>query len=700
MIELYEHNQQAYNLAVDILAQTKKAAIIHPTGTGKSFIGFKLCEDNKESRICWLSPSEYIFSTQLDNLRAVTGEEPSGNIQFLTYAKLMLMKEEEIRTIEPDYIVFDEYHRAGAPFWKEGVDKLLMCYPDIPILGLSATNIRYLDNRRDMAEELFDGHIASEITLGDAIVRGILNPPKYVLSMYQYQKSLMKYERRIKKVKNKIVKDSAEKCLEELRRKLEKADGLDEIFAKHMIEPHGKYIVFCANKEHMDEMMQHKEWFLKIDKEPHVYSVYSNDSSAKKIFIQFKEDEDKEHLRLLYCIDALNEGVHVENISGVILLRPTISPVVYKQQIGRALSASKKTNAVIFDIVMNIENLYSIGAVEEEMEAAATYYHFLGESQSIINERFEIIDEVRECRELFEKLNDTLTASWDMYYECAKKYYEENGNLNIPARYVTEEGYALGNWIFNQKSIRCGNIQGKLSEEQVQKLDQIGMIWELYSDLNWTKNFTAAKRYYEEKGNLNVPVNYKTREGIALGNWINSIRTWKKSEVHKKYLTDKRIKELESIGMIWSVLDYYWEQNYMCAMEYYKENGNLNVPSRYKSKDGILLGSWIYRQRCLRNGKAKGTPLSEEQIQRLNAIGMIWNTKVESKWESAFKEAKIYSQRNNNLLVSTTYTTENGFNLGTWIQRQRLAYRQGKLSKERVSRLEAIGMVWKVVQSR
>ena len=110
----------------------------------------------------------------------------------------------------------------------------------------------------------------------------------------------------------------------------------------------------------------------------------------------------------------LNEGIHVENVSGVILLRPTISPIVYKQQIGRALSAAKKQDAFIFDIVLNIENLYSIGAVEEEMELATAYYCSLGLESEIVNEHFKVIDEVRDCRELFAKLEETLVASWDL----------------------------------------------------------------------------------------------------------------------------------------------------------------------------------------------------------------------------------------------------------------------------------------------
>ena len=83
---------------------------------------------------------------------------------------------------------------------------------------------------------------------------------------------------------------------------------------------------------------------------------------------------------------------------------------MYKQQIGRALSANKKHDPVIFDIVLNIENLCSISAVEGEMQTAIAYYRSHGENGENINEQFRIIDEVRDCRELFERLNESLTA--------------------------------------------------------------------------------------------------------------------------------------------------------------------------------------------------------------------------------------------------------------------------------------------------
>ena len=119
-IVLYEHNQQAYSALEQMLECTSRAAIVHPTGTGKAFIGLKFSENHPTSRICWLSPSEYIYKTQISNYQKAEGVVPT-NITYFTYAKLSIMTSEEVQSIAPDYIVLDEFHRCGAETWGRGV---------------------------------------------------------------------------------------------------------------------------------------------------------------------------------------------------------------------------------------------------------------------------------------------------------------------------------------------------------------------------------------------------------------------------------------------------------------------------------------------------------------------------------------------------------------------------------------------------
>ena len=679
-----------------MLAETGKAAVIHPTGTGKSFIGFKLCEAHPDKLVCWLSPSEYIFKTQVENL-AATGAEVPKNIVFFTYAKLMLMDETEISEIHPGYIILDEFHRCGAEMWGKGVQALLNAYPEAPILGLSATNIRYLDNQRDMADELFDGNVASEITLGEAVVRGILLPPTYVISVYSCQKELEKYQRRVYRAKSKIVRDAAQEYLDALRRALDKADGLDVVFKRHMPDPAGKYIVFCANVEHLNEMLTRvPEWFSAVDANPHIYTAYADDPDANKDFALFKQDAS-EHLKLLFCIDMLNEGVHVEDISGVILFRPTVSPIIYKQQIGRALTANKTKQAVIFDVVNNFDNLYSIGVLEDEMRDAAMYYRSWGEQKEVVNERFQVIDEVRDCRKLFGALHDTLSASWDLMYQAAAAFYKANGHLDIPKRFKTPEGFSLGSWLLTQRRVRAGKSAGILTERQIAQLDEIGMAWGSRYDATWDRYYAAARRYHAEHHALDVPIEYVDADGVALGRWLYGVRQQRAAHSNGAGLTAERIRLLDELGMVWDKFSFRWEQHYLACAAYYLEHGNLDIPRDYISGDGLRIGAWMRRQRKIRGGRVpQAAPLTEVQIKRLDAIGMDWMDALTRRWEYGYAQAVRYREAHGDLNVPAAYVSDDGFPLGKWLQKHleidgKTAV---KVTPERREKLTALGMRW------
>ena len=719
---LYPHNQTAYDAALRMLDARGKACIIHPTGTGKSFIGFRLAADFPYDSVLWLAPSQYIFDTQLENWKracASAAAMPAGsrtpsdswrdacgsdlpNVTFMTYARLSLLTPDAVIP-RPSIIILDEFHRCGAEQWGLGVRRLLEACPDARLLGLTATNIRYLDAQRDMAEELFDGCIASEMSLGEAIVRGILPAPKYVLSIFKYRDDLARYELRARRAKSRAARDAAEEIIEKLRRALENAVGMDQLFARHMTDRAGKYLVFCAGAEHMTEMIAHvPEWFRLVDAHPHVYSAYSEDPGTSRAFADFRADAS-DHLKLLFCIDMLNEGIHVDDVSGVILLRPTVSPIVYKQQIGRALSSKPykleqkpvvAAPPIIFDIVLNIENLYSISSIQEEMEVALTYYRSLGDASDIVTDSFEVIDEVHDCLELFDRLNETLTASWDLMYEVAKQYHAENGDLDVPKRFVTAQGYSLGAWLDTQRRVRSGSAAGNLTPARIAKLDALGMRWASRSDLQWEKYFAAARRYHDEHGNLRVKIDYVSPDGLTLGSWIANLRAQRKSGIRRAALTDARVAELDALGMIWDVPDYLFEINFASAIAWYRRHGDLDVPCDYVDENGIRLGAWIgeIRQRK-RQGRLAFTP---DQIARLDELGMVWTNRQDTRWELGFEHARDYYDRHGSLLVPPSFVCPDGFKLGDWVTNQREKYREGKLKDERRDRLDTIGMVWEL----
>ena len=693
-LRLFEHNEKAYHAAVRMMEQYGKAAIVHPTGTGKSYIAFKLIEDNPEKVVIWLSPSEYIFKTQLESLKRNDPDFPLANVHFYTYAKLMCCTQAQLDDIaaqKPAYIILDEFHRAGAECWGESTVALLKLCPEAKLLGLTATNIRYLDNNRDMAEELFDGRVASDMTLGEAIVRGILPTPNYVTTVYQYQKDLARYQTRVDNLRSAGIQDVNQKYLDALRRALEQADGLDKVFEHHITNKSGKYIVFCANKEHMDEMISHvPEWFAKVNAEVAVYEAYSDDPGTDKAFADFKTDES-DKLKLLFCIDMLNEGVHVEGISGVILFRPTISPTIYKQQIGRALTAGENSTPLILDVVNNFEGLCSIAGLQGEMQEAVYRLNANGEGDRIITERFEVIEQVHDCRVLFEQLQASLSSSWDHYFSEASIYYAEHGNLNIPKRYTTPAGLSLGEWLTTQRRVRAGQIPGNLTEQQIARLDSIGMKWGNRNDAAWEHGLEEARKFREQFGNLQVPAKYKTKNDYPLGKWINNAR--KRRSDGK--LTEERIRQLDQMGMIWSVFDAKWEQGYALAMNYAAKHGDLNVPVNYTTEEGKKLGAWILNQRT---AYAKEM-LSQDQIGRLEKIGIYWGNRNDRQWNEVYGAAKRYFEANGDLDVPVAYVSPEGYALGKWVRRQQYAYRNPEksnaiLSQERIELLDDVGMQW------
>lgn len=700
-VSLFAHNERAYHAAVAMLCECGRAAIVHPTGTGKSFIAFRLVEDNPQSRFLWLSPSEYIFKTQMENLCAENRDFPVGSITFATYAKLMMLEGESLEELAPDYIILDEFHRCGAEQWGQGVDRLLNRFPQARVLGLSATAIRYLDNNRNMAEELFQGCVASEMTLGEAVVRGILPAPVYVSTVFQYQNDLQRCQSRIDSMRSRGVRENNQKYLDALRRALEKADGLETIFQKYMTQKAGKYIVFCANVEHMREMVSHvPEWFGGIDANPAVYAVYSDSAESSRAFADFKADEG-EHLKLLFCIDMLNEGVHVAGISGVILFRPTVSPIIYKQQIGRALTAGAGGTPLIIDVVNNLESIRSIDSLQDEMSKAVLWLRANGQGEEIVNERFEVLEQQRDCRELFEELERSLSSTWEQYFEAARVYSaaHEHSLMSLPVRYVTPEGLSLGNWVQTQRKIRSGRQQGALSQEQIDRLDAIGMVWDNRLELKFQQNFAYAKAYFERYGDLLVPTAYQTEDGFKLGAWISKLREQYANGEKAGVLSPERIEQLNSIGMCWDVLSYNWEKNFSEAFAYYKEHGDLNVPAKYRTASGFALGTWLSNLRSARGGKNRQTPPTPEQIARLDAIGMRWGSRFEEQWQKSYQAAKRYFERYGTVQnIPADYLTPEGVPLGRWVNGQKYALghpeKTGyRLTEERIHLLHELGLV-------
>lgn len=687
-IVLYKHNKIAYDKVIEMFETKNRVAVVHPTGCGKSFISLKWLEENRNKKTIFLAPTISILQ-QIEKHIIDCGMSMSDfpYLKGITYSKLSRMNESDIKKLNFDMIVLDEFHRCGADEWSKGIANLINNNPSAKILGFSATPIRYLDEHRDMAEELFLGNVASEISLEDAMLDGILPVPTYINAVYSFKEELDDRQKKINKEKREIERLKALQYLEEAKKILEKADGLPQVFQKHMKNKSGKYIVFCRDKDHMKSMIEEsKEWFKGVNNQVDRYSMASFISKKEniKIFEEFY-NSDNDHLKLLFSIDMLNEGIHVPNIDGVIMLRPTESPIIFKQQLGRALSVGHNSNPLVFDIVNNAQSCEMIDHFYQDLrERALVKFTQTGsqEDKKII-ETFQISDVVRQVHDIFSKIDNCLRISWDDYYNLAVEYYIDHENLLVPKNY-SKNGMNLGSWIMDQRKTMKGQGNRRpLTEEQIQKLNAIGMVWDKHKE-QWDETYKIAKEYYEEHGNLDM-----LRGEIVKD---KNIYQWLGEQV-KSYnrgtLSEERIQLLEAIGLSWNKFETRWNEMYEKAKEYYEEYGTL-IGVRDKK-----LNNWLQGQKQAFMHKKTYAPLSEEKIKLLEAIGIVWDMKEKQAYDAScmFDLAKQYYEEHGNLLLPYKYTVD-GKNLAGWIQDKRKAYKNGKLSNDQIEKLESIGMIW------
>ena len=713
-IELYPHNQAALNHLEEALKYTRRAAVIQPTGTGKSFVALAFIERRPNNSFLYLAPSTHIFN-QLKHHAGHT--DVLLHTTMMTYQKLCLLHEDELGKLEPDYIILDEFHRCGADDWGSAVDHLLALYVECFLIGFTATPVRYLDKAgtRDMSEELFHGSIASYYTLQDAINDKVLPVPHYVLGDILMNERVSSLETALTQVASYgRARTAGYSLLESLKRNMAEAQGIDEIFKCHMPNRFAKLIVFCRNLEHIAQCREDMHRWLGPGKKIREYVCRSDEKAADIELNAFAGDNERNAIRLLYCVDMLNEGIHIKDVDGVVMLRPTISPIVYLQQIGRCLACSSdgSTSPVIFDLVNNYESarveesgqrvfniefshhpssgkgkntpipFYMSGvptqfeAILEKFDHLFTragrwdfcysilqeFYHEYGQyphsrtcyrgikigrwlSEQILYIQHNSLSAAR--KERLEMLPGWSTflierqptrRTFDDYYKELLVYFEREGHIDIPQSYINPStGCKLGLYLTRLRNIRKKTDRGHLSQDQINRLNALGMKWvkreHPYRDFDYY--YQQLIKFYRREGHIKVPTRFIDPDtGCHLGNFINCVRQAKRGTGHDIVLTDRQIEMLNDLGMVWQVqasplpFDTYYEE----LLRYYRREGHIRVPGNYiVPENGCKLGKFIQRMRAIRAGTASSGFITQEQIAKLDAMGLVWNASNSKK---------------------------------------------------------------------
>lgn len=672
MLQLHSHNKATYTNLTQIFETESRAAVIQPTGTGKSFIILKLIEDNQDKKFAVCSPSAYIFDqlmTHAEKFNVVM-----DNCEFFTYTKLSQMAENDLEKDNFNYIILDEFHRCGAKEWSKGVENLLSANEKAKVLGTSATPIRYLDSSRNMAEELFDGVCAVNMSLAEAIRKKILPLPVYVTSWYSFRGEVEKLEIKAEQSGNPRLKHVLLGKIQQAKRMLNDLDcGIEKIFEKHIPNRNGKYIIFCPN---IEKLLQTKRecnsWFENVNRNIHKYSVFSGNPESEKEFESFKNDKDTSSLKLLFCVDMLNEGVHIDDVDGVIMLRATQSANVFYQQLGRALSCSEKTNnPVIFDIVNN----YETGDTAKQYAGIMEISRENGEGSENGIE-FELYDYVRDIKEILNELNETFENSWEFVFDILKEYKETYSKF--PEYNEIYDGVLLGKWCSNQRRLFKN---GKLSDEKISKLNEINFIWDLDEE-NWNFMFESLKNVVDKLGHFPKKSEFPKDDNRLL-NWVNT----QKILYRKNSLNAEKSEKLLKLGCKFNPsASEMWELRYSQLKDFVNKNGRFpTYGDSLNGKENSALYIWTNSQRKAKNSNK----LSEEKTKKLDEISFPWS-KRDANWDNCFEILSEFVKKYGRL----PFTTESfgDFEVGKWAAIQRRLYESDKLDSYKKIRFESLGI--------
>ena len=678
-------NEAAFQKAVQSLETLNRAAVFHPTGTGKSCIAWKVVEAHPQTTFFWLVAGAQRLALRQAELTRYNGGTLPGNVRFCDCEKLAAATPEQwVRLGEqkPGCVVLDCYHELSAVCWAQSVQKLLRMCPQAKVLGLGVPNGAPVCAA---AQELFADCIVSHMTVAEAMAAGTMPVPSaYAALLWPQEEELATLRARIKNLCMPKGDTSLRVQYEELSWSLRQVENLTVLLPRLLSDTSGHYLVLFESAAYQEKLGTELEQLLRtVDPAVRFYAADHAcfaDSAAVETFLSDTAPGPK----VLLCVNAPGVQQPLEGLAGVILVRQSSLMSTFKQMLCRALVAAGSRSVPVFDLVAQFEGLGNGRTLQRDCTEAMTRAG--SKTPGFRQER-----PMQQTYRLYGKLRREMEARWEVLCQAAADAAAKEGTLELPRSYTIHSGLPVGKWLELQRQVQAGQRPGRLTAEQAAKLEKLGIRWNHRLEAAWEKGFTSAQKYRTEHGDLLVPVRYRDKNDFALGEWI----VYNRQRYLGGNLTQNRIERLEAIGMVWSTSNDLWEQNYAAATQYYLEHGDLEVPIKYETPSGFGLGVWLGAQRAAH----KAGELPQEQVERLDALGMDWTNRNDRKWMSLYDVAAAYYHEHGNLNVPSEYVTPDGVLLGKWVARQRYAYlnpdrSSARVTPERKALLDKLGMVW------
>ena len=707
-VGLYEHNIESYEKVKEQFEKDNTVALIQATGTGKTYNALQLAYDNPNEKIIYVVPSVSI----IEHIKEVISRNPNLNlekdfhhVEFRTYQSFINLSSKELKDLNVNLLILDEFHHIGAPVWGARINEIIKTHPNIKVFGMTAYTVRDRGTsyERDMVnpegEEIFSNKVASNYDLCDAMIDAVLPKPIYKSAYIHLENTLEELEKKLEK-ENHNSKNYKElsKVLNDIRNQVHMASSMKEVFQEN-IKKDGKYYYFCPlnSEENVNDigtiMEEVKEWCQEIGLTEDDYEFYLTTSEmkeeGKKNRQAFYNDEDlngnkvNHKLRIMFAINQYNEGVHAPGVDGVIMGRSTKSDIIYYEQLGRGLSVREN--------------------YKEEYDKL--YQKDIAELRVLCKEKNREIKDDMEKEEIIETLLAPIIIDLANNIDYIK---ELEDNLKDRVKEVRKQ---------NNSKTKKRVIHLSTTDFNISMINQnLYEILKYVSDrlsMTWMEKYNLAKAYFNHYGDLEIPISFKTtngheydENGIALGTWICRQRQAYKGQGTQK-ITPYQIKLLEEIGMRFE--NERWRKKYNLAKAYFEHYGNLEIPTIFKTtngyeydENGIALGTWIVNQRIAYKGNS-ASKITPAKINLLKEIGMRFeNIDTMETWMEKYKLAKTYFEHYGNLEIPQGFKTingydydENGIALGNWIGKQRQTYKgQGtqKITPDQIKLLEEIGM--------
>lgn len=423
MIELMEHNKETYKRLCDVLEDNNKCALVQATGTGKSYIAGKYIEEHANTALI-LVPANAIADAWNNLLKGIG--QVVDIVTYQTFAK------EPQNYLDYDLVVADEMHHLGSEVWGKKFVETYLQSENHKIIGLTATEIRYLDNSRDMAEEIFDNIRVDGCDLPTAINTGVLPTFKYVSALYCDESDFDEWQEKARKIKD--IKTQAE-LKGRLDACIKNMVSVKQAVNENLTDDYKKIIVFLNN-------VQTKETALGMFKDVFpTANFYDVDYSMKRTYNnsqieKFKADKNR---AVLFTVDILNEGIHIKGTDCIIMFRKTVSPQIYLQQLGRGLASRTDKMPIIFDFVSNVNSIAGKHNSDSDSEESNIIHKW---NKGISKERQIIIKNyVLEIQDVISKIrSQTKSKPWT---DGEIEFLKQNYNILTPNQISEKLGRSI-----------------------------------------------------------------------------------------------------------------------------------------------------------------------------------------------------------------------------------------------------------------